>query len=371
MNEDFLLDKITARKALDAYRQLQVVEGCIDFCSNDYLGLVKTGALLAHGGSSSHGSTGSRLLTGNSVQAETTESFIAAFHHAPAALLFNSGYDANLGLLSAVPQRGDTVLYDALSHASLRDGLRLSLAESWSFAHNDMTELKTKIANATGNVFVVTESVFSMDGDQAPLKELVEICETHKAHLVLDEAHATGVLGNNGEGLAQYMELEQYCFARVHTFGKALGCHGAAVVGSTLLRDYLVNFSRPFIYTTALPPAAVEAIHESYRLLPSLHEERKQLRRLITLFRQLPVGFSKLPSETPVQSVIIPGNSQAKQVAAACRQAGFDIRAILYPTVPKGKERLRIVLHSFNTEEELQSLSVLLTSAWQQAQASA
>ncbi|HTL10260.1 MAG TPA: 8-amino-7-oxononanoate synthase [Chitinophagaceae bacterium] len=369
MNEDFLLTKITARKEQDAYRQLQVVEGLIDFCSNDYLGMVKNAVLNTHGEGLSAGSTGSRLLSGNSRLAEETESFIAGFHHAPAALLFNAGYDANLGLLSAVPQRGDTVLYDALSHASLRDGLRLSLATAWPFAHNDMDALRTKIATASGNIFVVTESVFSMDGDQAPLPELVDICQLHRAHLVVDEAHATGVVGSNGEGLAQYLQLEQYCFARIHTFGKALGCHGAAVLGSTRLRDYLVNFSRPFIYTTALPPVAVAAIQESYRKFPAMHAEREQLRHLIALFRKLPLGFETLSSETAVQSVIIPGNTQAKQVARACRQAGFDIRAILYPTVPKGRERLRIVLHAFNTEKELQQLAVLLQQCWQQLQA--
>lgn len=355
MDEDFLHKKITGRKAQNAYRQLRLGGEGIDFCSNDYLGIA-THQLLPVEHSYSSGSTGSRLLTGNYRLIEETETAVAAFHQAQAALLFNSGYDANTGLLSAVPQRGDTVLYDALSHASVRDGLRLGLAQAFSFAHNDCHDLEKKLTVAARNIFVVTEAVFSMDGDLAPLQEMAALCNRYKAHLIVDEAHATGVLGNNGEGLVQALGLANQCLARVHTFGKALGCHGAVVLGSQLLRDYLVNFCRPFMYTTALPPVAVAAVAAAYSVFPAMEKERRQLQQLTGIFQQADLPFEKLLSTTPVQSVIIPGNNNVKLAAEACRSNGFDVRAILYPTVPAGRERLRVVMHSFNTEDDLKRL---------------
>jgi len=360
MNEDFLHKKITARREQNAWRQLRPRTSAVDFCSNDYLGIVKNNLLHTPGRQYQTGSTGSRLLAGNYELVEETETAIAAFHDVSAALIFNSGYDANTGLLSCVPQRGDTVLYDYLSHASIRDGLRLGLAQSFSFLHNDLPDLAKKLALAKGNVFVVTESVFSMDGDMAPLKEIAALCLQYNAYLIVDEAHATGVTGSAGEGLVQQLGLQQQCFARVHTFGKALGCHGAVVLGSHLLRDYLVNFCRAFIYTTALPPAAVATIAAAYRLFPLMHHERLHLQTLINAFQSANIRFTKMHSLTPIQSVIIPGNEEVKAAADLCQQHNFDVRAILYPTVPKESERLRVVLHSFNTLEELNGLIRML-----------
>jgi len=359
MNEEFLHKKLAARKEQNAYRQLRLPAGGIDFCSNDYLGIVKNGLLHLPQAYKS-GSTGSRLLTGNFELVETTESQIATFHDAAAALIFNSGYDANTGILGTVPQRGDTVIYDWLSHASIRDGLRLSAAQAYSFLHNDLSDLEKKLAIAKGNIFVVTESVFSMDGDMAPLKEIAGLCSQYHANLIVDEAHATGVVGHNGEGLVQLLNLQQQCFARIHTFGKALGCHGAVVLGSEALRNYLINFCRPFIYTTALPPASIAAINAAYKLFPVLHQERLQLQSLVDVFQSAGTGYATLQSNTPVQSVIIPGNTAVKNAAAICQENGFDVRAILYPTVPKESERLRIVLHAFNTADELKKLLELL-----------
>src|SRR5207249_2240995 len=156
--------------------------------------------------------------------------------------IFNSGYDANTGLLSCVPLRGDTIIYDYLSHASIRDGIRLSLALSFSFRHNDLEDLEKKLKMASGNIFVVTESVFSMDGDKAPLQQLINLCQQYHANVIVDEAHATGVIGNKGEGLVQALGLQKKCFARVHTFGKACGVHGAIILGTGILRHYLINF---------------------------------------------------------------------------------------------------------------------------------
>ena len=361
MKEDFLHKKLQERKELQAFRQLkQTGPGCyreVDFCSNDYLGIVKNGLLEKKLANSNyrHGSTGSRLLSGNYSLIEETESMLADFHQSEAALIFNSGYDANVGLLSCVPQRGDTILYDQLCHASIRDGIRLSFAQSFSFKHNDIDDLKEKLRSAKGQVFIVTESVFSMDGDIAPLKELLIICEQHSCQLILDEAHATGVIGERGEGVAQDLGLHEQCFARVHTFGKAVGTHGAVVLGSRLLRDYLVNFSRPFIYTTALPEASLAAVVQSYAIFPGMSEQRRHLQSLIREF-QSHKDNRILQSHTPIQGVVIPGNEAVKQTAATLQQNGFDVRPILYPTVPKGGERLRIVLHSFNTGEEVKGL---------------
>ena len=269
MKEDFLHKKLEERRQQNAFRNLKLPGDLIDFCSNDYLGIVKNDLLKTTNhpeiaGKYKTGSTGSRLLTGNYPLIEETEKFIASFHKSETALIFNSGYDANVGLLSSVPGRNDTVLYDYFSHASIRDGMRLSLASSFSFLHNDINDLELKLQQAKGNVFVVTESVFSVDGDLCPLLQIVELCEKYDANLIIDEAHATGVIGKMGEGLVQSLELENRIFARLHTFSKACGVHGSAVLGSNGLRNYLINFARSFIYSTALPEETIFHIRNSY-----------------------------------------------------------------------------------------------------------
>lgn len=358
--DDFLNRKLNERKSNHSFRQLRLPDDKTDFCSNDYLGIVKNKRLSSPATDLSSGSTGSRLLAGNYALIEEVEKEIATFHAGETALLFNSGYDANTGLLSSVPQKGDTVLYDHLCHASIRDGIRLSFANAYSFAHNDLQDLQKKIQLAAGQIFIVTESVFSMDGDCCPLKELVSIATKHNAHLIIDEAHATGVVGERGEGLVQHLHLQQNIFARVHTFGKACGCHGAVVLGSKLLRDYLVNFARSFIFSTALPEHSVAMIRSSYEVFPYMLAERAHLQKLIAQFHTAESRFEKLTSHTPIQVVIIPGNEAVKKIAATLQEQGLDVRPILYPTVPKDKERLRIVLHAFNTTEEVDKLVVLL-----------
>ncbi|HWK07195.1 MAG TPA: 8-amino-7-oxononanoate synthase [Puia sp.] len=377
MKEAFLHKKLDERAAQNAFRQLRLPDGKTDFCSNDYLGIASSSFVTQDSGSRPpslpppppgppesvhplrHGSGGSRLLAGNYSLIEETERQLAAFHEADAGLIFNSGYDANMGLLSSVPQRGDTVLYDYLSHASIRDGIRLSFARSFSFLHNDVDDLEKKLqaaAAAGGTIFVVTESVFSMDGDQAPLQEIARICALYGAHLIVDEAHATGVIGKKGEGLVQALGLQTACFARIHTFGKAVGCHGAMIAGSETLRNYLINFSRAFIYTTALPESSIQSIRKAYALFPQMDKERNHLQNLITRFQQASLGFERLNSNTPIQGVVVPGNEAVRALATRLQTAGLDVRPILYPTVPKGGERLRIVLHAFNTITELDKL---------------
>jgi 8-amino-7-oxononanoate synthase len=373
--ENFLSRKLEERRAQDALRRLRLPDGKADFCSNDYLGVVTKGLLTgAVGEAEAHGSGGSRLLAGNYALIEAVEKTIAGFHEAEAGLIYNSGYDANLGVLSCVPRRGDLVLYDALSHASIRDGIRLSFARAYAFAHNDAADLERRLQAAVAedgeipatadrtkpegpaNLFVVTESVFSMDGDQAPLAEIAAVCRRFGARLIVDEAHGTGIIGEKGEGLVQAMGLADDCFARIHTFGKAVGCHGAIVLGTTLLRDFLINFSRSFIYTTALPPASIRALDAAYTLLPRLNAERERLHQLIEQFRSARIGFERLDSRTPIQVVVVPGNAAVREVAERLQAAGLDVRPILSPTVERGRERLRIVLHAFNTDEEVDRL---------------
>lgn len=365
MKEDFLLKHLSLRKEQHAFRELRIpAPGMTDFCSNDYLGLARSAAMqeavhaLLQARPFMHGSTGSRLLAGNYVWIEEAESMLAAFHQSPAALIYNSGYDANIGLFSCVPQKGDTIIYDQLIHASIRDGIRLSKAQAFSFAHNDAEDLHKKLKHAEGNIFVAVESVYSMDGDMAPLADFAALCDKFNAHLIVDEAHATGVVGEKGEGLVQHLDLP--CFARVHTFGKAVGCHGAVVLGSAHLRDYLINFSRSFIYTTALPHTAIAAIMASYDLFPYMNGAREHLSSLISQFQN--AGLNALPSETPIQVVLAPGNEVIRQLAEKLQSANLDVRAIMHPTVPRGKERLRIVLHSYNTAEEVDQLIGILSS---------
>jgi 8-amino-7-oxononanoate synthase len=365
MKEEFLHHKLQDRVNRNALRQLRLPTGKIDFCSNDYLGIVTKNLLQNKKGTIDtdflqHGSTGSRLLSGNYQLIEETEKYVASFHEAEAGLIFNSGYDANLGLLSCIAGKGDTILYDFLCHASIRDGIRLSFAQSWSFQHNDLYDLKKKLQQATGNLFVVTESVFSMDGEHSPLMELADLCNISGAQLIVDEAHATGIIGEHGEGLVQRLGLQSKCFARVHTFGKALGCHGAIILGSEALRNYLINFCRPFIYSTALPSISSFAIRTAYDIFPYMHQERKHLESIIQEFQSAPQMYQKLSSKTPIQGIIVPGNDQVKEIAERCQQNNLDIRPILYPTVQKGSERLRIVLHAFNTDSEVKQLIRIL-----------
>jgi 8-amino-7-oxononanoate synthase len=364
-NEQFLVERLQERSECGALRQLSLVSdlNLVDFCSNDYLGLSRR---LAAGSSqhSSYGSTGSRLLSGNSTAAVRLESQLAKFHQAEAALVFNSGYDANLGLCSALGRRGDVMLYDQLVHASIRDGVRLSSAKSYSFAHNDLDDLRAKISRlgSAQRIFVLVESLYSMDGDFAPIQELCFLSKELGFYLIVDEAHALGVVGNCGEGLVQSLGLQELCFARVYTFGKALGCHGATVVGSDQLKQYLVNFARSFIYTTALAPEAYQRISAGYDLLPALATERAQLSALINEFDTLAqqAGFPLVAAGSSIKSLVFSGNTRVKAISQVLKENGLDVRAILSPTVPVNQERLRVCLHCFNNIQQIQKLISIL-----------
>ncbi|MFT4024756.1 MAG: pyridoxal phosphate-dependent aminotransferase family protein [Flavihumibacter sp.] len=360
MKEDFLEERLIDRKIDGAFTQLQYSDGLVDFCSGDYLGFARK---LLPGGWPA-GSTGSRLLSGNSARAEALEQTIARFHDAAAALLFPSGQDAGQALLASVPQKGDTVLYDRLCQATLRDALRLSPANSYAYAHNDLNDLESRLqSEARARVFVYTESVFGMDGDTAPLDKIAAVCDRYGAYLLADETHALGVIGHHGEGLVQQFGVQQRCFARIYGFGEAAGAFGAAVAGSALLKEYLVNFSRSLALTTALPPAALAAIEAAYAAFPQALAERLQLARLIRQFRGSATGYYTESSQTPIQVVVIPGNGKIKKVAGWLRENGVQVQPVLYPVVQPGSERLRIVLHAYNTESELSALVSLLASA--------
>ncbi len=336
----------------------------IDFCSNDYLGFARSKALLKlieaetkKSAIPKNGATGSRLLSGNDQYTEETEQYIANFHGASTALLFNSGYDANVGLLSSVPQRGDTIITDELIHASLIDGSRLSYAERFRFKHNNLKDLELKLQHAKGLCYVVIESIYSMDGDIAPLTEICELCTRYKANLIIDEAHAIGVFGDKGKGIICQLGLENRIFARIVTYGKALGTHGAAILGSKALRNYLINFARSFIYTTAAPIHQVVAIRCAYQLLEQ-NNDQQQLKEIINYYTNLiaDTDLPRIESNSCIQTILFTNDLAAKKAASYLQNKGFDVRAILSPTVPIGQERLRICLHLYNTKEEIMNL---------------
>ncbi|MBC5775057.1 8-amino-7-oxononanoate synthase [Pontibacter sp. KCTC 32443] len=361
-----LQQKLAERAAQGNLRALKTSTGLIDFCSNDYLGLARSEKLreLISQEEDKYkslplGATGSRLLSGNHPLFEELERIIAAYHKGEAALLFNSGYMANVGLLSALPQRGDTVFYDEASHASMKDGLRLSFAKSYSFKHNDVADLQQKLKHATGQIYIVVESVYSMDGDKAPLEELAILCDEHNAALIVDEAHAVGLYGEKGEGLTAALGLQDKVFAQVITYGKAMGNHGAAIVGPKVLREFLINYSRAFIYTTGLPTHTLLALKCAYSLLPQLQHERERVKQLAAqLYSQFNTirGIRCTPADSVILSVFKEDAAQLKPLALALQQQGFDVRPVLSPTVPEGKERLRVIVHVYNTEEEIVGL---------------
>lgn len=362
-------NKLNKRHENDSYRELRVFYGLTDFYSNDYLGIAKDDTVantinITLAGQKHHlnGSTGSRLLSGNHIWARRCEYYLSQFYQSENAMLFNSGYDANLGIMACIGERNDTIIYDELSHASIRDGVRLSVSRSFSFAHNDLDDLEKKMAQATGQIFIVTESIFSMDGDAAPLKELVAICKKHNAYLIVDEAHAVGLFGTNGNGLIDELGLNNEVFIRVVTFGKGAGMHGAAAICNDEVKNFLVNFCRPFIYSTALPPSDCIAIMTAHEVMQEKNEDRELLKSHISYFRNK-VSQTKLQlidGIGPICAVIIPGNQKVKDISNLLITNGLGVLPVLSPTVPQGKERLRIILHSFNTKEEIDQLIGLL-----------
>lgn len=350
-------DSIGSRQQKGNIRNLSLPGGTIDFWSNDYLGISRQ---LKNELFPANGSTGSRLISGNSSEAEALEKQLAQFFEAEAALVFNSGYDANLGLFSCIARRNDTIIYDENIHASIRDGIRLSTARSFSFQHNDINDLKKKLQTAKGDVFVAVESLYSMDGDFAPLVELATLANQKPFFLLVDEAHSGGVFGLQGKGLVCELGLEQSVFARLFTFGKAYGTHGAAILGSEELKHYLLNFARSFIYTTALSPSQYEIISKALLLAENI-ELRTRLQERIKQFREALNNMNFVSVATsPIQIVRHKPQNELLNLHKRMEENDISCKLIMQPTVASGQECIRICLHAFNTEQEVKLLTDLI-----------
>jgi 8-amino-7-oxononanoate synthase len=361
--------ELAALQAKSQYRSLETVPG-INLYSNDYLGLASDPRLKAALLRELHrieqvGATGSRLLSGNSRYWEDLESELAAFTGAESALYFGSGYAANVGLLSALLRPEDTVFSDASNHASIIDGIRLSRASRVIFPHLDLNFLENALRAAGGGErIVVVESIFSMEGDRAPLVSLLGLAERYGASLIVDEAHATGVVGPQGRGLAAITGRPPALLATVHTAGKALAAAGAFVACSETLKHYLINRARTFIFSTALPPHMAAQVCAALRIAEQADAERAHLRVISRYLhsRLGEAGFDVGGSESQIIPVILGTNEYAVMFAEELSRAGFAIRPIRPPTVPDGKSRLRISLTSRITMDDVERLADCMTA---------
>ena len=366
--ESRLRARLSAWQSDGLLRALRPPRG-IDFCSNDYLGLAAhpllkqqmANAVIREG----CGSTGSRLLRGERDAFTELESEFARFKGAERALYFSSGYLANLAVLSTLPEPGDVIFSDERNHASLIDGIRLSSARRVIFPHNDVAALSRLMGEESGpgQRFLVTESLFSMDGDMAPLGDYAQLCHSRRAALIVDEAHAVGIYGARGSGLAEAAGIEP--FISINTAGKALGVCGAFVAGPVCAMDYLIQRARPFVFSTAAPPAVAAAIQASLKVIRSEPWRRSDLLARSRYLRRL-LADSGLPPSTgdsQIVPIMLGENDRALHVARILQQAGFDARAIRPPSVPPGTARLRISVNSNLSESVLDSFVAALTNA--------
>ncbi|OAL33617.1 hypothetical protein AYO20_07124 [Fonsecaea nubica] len=378
-----LLDKRRAQSKLRSLKSSP--PGSVDFSSNDFLSLSTNKEfhddyLAALNRSHTPiGSTGSRLLDGNSDLAESLERDLAAFHGAEAGLLTNSGFDANVSIFTFLPQPGDVIVYDELIHASVHDGMRQCRAKQQiPFKHNDVEDLSrilrqfsSPIAGQT--IFIAVETVYSMEGDLAPLTEIVDLVEAvlphNNAHLVVDEAHATGVYGPNGSGRVCELGLEKRVSIRLHTFGKALACNGAIILCSPVIRLFLINYARPLIYTTFMSYPALLAIKTAYdwlqmgkanllaaklyHLIDHLYTRLQGLAIVIAESDALSKTLVSLPTTCPESPIFAILSPYPRSLASYCQAAGFLVRPVVAPTVPEGTERVRVCLHAGNTVEQI------------------
>lgn len=354
-----LRNQIEQRKSEGILRKLRTSKESIDFCSNDYLGLIrdkffqkKISEIAFENPRLLIGSTGSRLISGNSENTMQTESFLAKTHGNESALLFPSGYKANLALFSCIAKRTDTILVDELIHRSVHDGCSLSQATKWKFKHNDLNHLESLLKKAKGNIIIAIESLYSMDGDFAPLKDITELASRYQANLIVDEAHAMGVFG---KGLVSQNQLQNKVFSTVVTYGKAMGLNGAAILGSQVLKEYLVNFASPFIYSTAASDFQSLSIRASYKYIDTHTDLRLTLQKNIEYFRSHQV-HSISQEKSPIQIVQFPFSIKLRQAAAELSTIGFQTYPVFAPSVKQGSERLRICLHQFNSYTEIDRL---------------
>ena len=351
-------------------RTLAEIQG-VNLCSNDYLGLAEHRGLreaVAHAvlNGPRVGGTGSRLLSGQTEEWRKLEEEFARFAGTESSLFFSSGYAANIGLLAALVGKDVVVYSDVLNHASLIDGMRLSGARKVIYPHLDLNALEDALqqdAGAPWRRLIVTESVFSMDGDIAPLKEMAALASKYGAAMIVDEAHATAVHGPLGRGLVAQAKILPQVLAVVHTCGKALGSAGAFVCGPAVLKEHLINHARTFVYSTALPPYFAEQIAVAMRLAQGMEQEREELRRrserLLSALRA--EGFDTAGSASQIVPVVLGENEETLSAAAYLQGAGFAVRAIRRPTVPAGRARLRFSITIQVSEEQLKRLAGSLT----------
>ncbi len=353
-----------------------------NFCSNDYLGLSHHPALIAAASQCMErfgfGAGAAHLVTGHSVEHHALEEELAAFTGRERALLFSTGYMANLGVISALAERRDRVLADRLSHASLLDAVRLSGAKLQRYAHGDAAAAGRLLHACEGDAgadtaggraaLIVTDGVFSMDGDVAPLAQLAALSQCHGSALMVDDAHGLGVLGRAGGGALEQAGLRSQAVPiLVGTLGKAFGCFGAFVAGEAALIEYLIQRARTYIYTTALPPAIAAASRAALRLAEREGWRRERLQALVQRFRAAAAAFG-LPlgaSSTPIQPLIVGDAARAVELSRALREAGFWVAAIRPPTVPAGGARLRITLSAAHREQHVDALAETLGALWQ------
>ena len=360
------LEKIRSQ---NLYRSLTHPKG-LDFCSNDYLGLSRDPnfrtAILEKleqaTGLDSVSSPASRLLRGNTSRHQALEQRLSLYKGTEAALIFPTGYQTNIGVLTALVESQDRVLSDAQNHASIIDGLRLSGCQKIIFPHLDVEAVEDALSrpHPEGKTFLVTESLFSMDGDVAPLETYAELVEKYEAYLIVDDAHAVGVFGNEkGSGLTERFGVEKRTLAIVSTFGKAFGLFGAFVAGPQVVIDYLINRCRSFIFTTAVPPLLLYGVEAGLDLLDAEPERRKRVCLLADRLRHRfkEAGLDTLQSAGPIVPVVFGKSERALAVAQRLQKKGFDVRAIRPPTVAPGTARLRISVHADHTEQQIDQLS--------------
>lgn len=367
--------EIADRKAAGLYRFRRLISGpqqptlCADgqpllaFCSNDYLGLASHPALTAAAADSltdiGLGGASSHLICGHHQAHHDLEQKLARFAGRASALFFSTGYMANMGVISALAGKGDTIFSDALNHASIIDGCRLSRATVRTYPHCDVDALADSLSETPGHKLVVTDGVFSMDGDMAPLVELAQVCRRHDALLVVDDAHGFGCVGPGGRGSVASLGLSEADVPLViGTFGKAFGTSGAFVAGPALLTDYLVQKARTYIYTTAMPPALARASCASLGLVEREQYRRQHLQALIARFRSsmVDLGYTLMPSTTPIQPVMVRDAHAALALSSALERQGLLVTAIRPPTVPQGESRLRVTFSAAHTEADLDRL---------------
>ena len=347
-----LKSELSKRAEHQLLRNLSDFSGLIDFASNDYLSFGKLPFLNGPSGGS-----GSRLISGNNNEINNIEKKLAQCHGFESGLIFNSGYSANVGFFSTIPSKNDVIFYDKLIHASIRDGLQLSKGKSIGFKHNDLYVLEQKLKRVQGDqLFVVVESVYSMDGDSPNFEALIHLKNKFKFNLIVDEAHAVGIQGKKGEGLVKELGYTDEVFALIVPYGKAMGLFGAGIFSSKVVIDYLINFCRSFIYTTAFPLTYYQTLNSRYSLLKNNKPlKSRQLKK--QFIDEIPSHFKLYKGEYGnIVSIGIATNETCKNMERYLTQKGIFAKAILSPTVNEGQERIRICFHEHNTEEEVSEL---------------